>query len=192
MNKKVLIACSIFKEEIDFLLQKEGEELDIEIVWIDAGLHSDPVFLEKELSSALLKADDLGKNDVRLLFGWGCLPQMDSITAGKGNSMIAAKNCLSAFLGDDKARKLEQNNSMLMTPSWVRIWPANMKKFFGWNEVDFRMNLGRYDRILVLDSGLHPLTDDEILEFFDLVQVPVEFESLNLDHFHNILSKLLA
>jgi hypothetical protein len=53
------------------------------------------------------------------------------------------------------------------------------------------MNLGRYERILVLDAGLATLSDEEILEFFDLVQVPVEVESLNLDHFHDILMNLL-
>ena len=86
---------------------------------------------------------------------------------------------------------MEQNNTMLMTPTWVRVWPANMKRFFGWNEVDFRMNLGRYERILVLDSGVNSLTEDEVLEFFDLVQVPVEFMNLNLDHFDNMLNGLL-
>ena len=36
--------------------------------------------------------------------------------------------------------------------------------------------LGRYERILVLDAGIEPLTDEETLSFFDLVQVPVEIE----------------
>ena len=78
-----------------------------------------------------------------------------------------------------------------MTPSWVRVWPEAMKKYLGWSEVDFRMNLGRYERILILDAGLAPLSDEETLEFFDLVQVPVEIESLNLDHFHDVLMELL-
>lgn len=125
------------------------------------------------------------------MYGNGCLPQIKSIADSKGAHIIPTKNCLSAFLGEEKSIELEQNNTMLMTPTWVRVWPANMKRFFGWNEVDFRMNLGRYERILVLDSGVNSLTEDEVLEFFDLVQVPVEFMNLNLDHFDNMLNGLL-
>lgn len=188
---KILIACGIFKDEIKFLLERKRGLSDIEVIWLDAGLHSDLKLLESELSSAIDNAKTIGNGDVKILYGNGCLPQIKSIADSKGVHFISTKNCLSAFLGEEKSIELEQNNTMLMTPSWVRVWPANMKRFFGWNEVDFRMNLGRYERILVLDSGVNSLTEDEILEFFDLVQVPVEFMNLNLDHFDNILNWLL-
>jgi hypothetical protein len=188
---KILIACGIFKDEIKFLLERKRGLSDIEVIWLDAGLHSDLKLLESELSSAIDNAKTIGNGDVKILYGNGCLPQIKSIADSKGVHIIPTKNCLSAFLGEEKSIELEQNNTMLMTPSWVRVWPANMKRFFGWNEVDFRMNLGRYERILVLDSGVNSLTEDEILEFFDLVQVPVEFMNLNLDHFDNILNWLL-
>lgn len=188
---KILIACGIFKDEIKFLLERKRGLSDIEVIWLDAGLHSDLKLLESELSSAIDNAKTIGNGDVKILYGNGCLPRIKSIADSKGVHIISTKNCLSAFLGEEKSIELEQNNTMLMTPSWVRVWPANMKRFFGWNEVDFRMNLGRYERILVLDSGVNSLTEDEILEFFDLVQVPVEFMNLNLDHFDNILNLLL-
>jgi hypothetical protein len=53
------------------------------------------------------------------------------------------------------------------------------------------MNLGRYERILVLDAGIDPLRDEEILEFFDLAQVPVDVEALDLEHFQTVLKDLL-
>ena len=61
----------------------------------------------------------------------------------------------------------------------------------GWDEVDVRINLGRYDRILLLDSGIDPITNDEILMFFDLAQVPIDIEPLQLDHFKCILNEIL-
>ena len=93
---------------------------------------------------------------------------------------------------DDRASELENSNTMLMTPAWVRTWPDNMRRILGWNEVDFRMNLGRYDRILVLDSGIHPLSDEETLEFFELVQVPIELEAVNLGYFRTALRNVIA
>ena len=188
---KVLIACGIFKDEINFLLERKRGLAGFKVIWLDAGLHSDLKLLESELSSAIDIAKNIGKVDVKILYGNGCLPQIKSIADSKGAHIIPTKNCLSAFLGEEKSIELVQNNTMLMTPTWVRVWPANMKRFFGWNEVDFRMNLGRYERILVLDSGVNSLTEDEILEFFDLVQVPIEFMNLNLDHFDNMLNRLL-
>jgi hypothetical protein len=61
----------------------------------------------------------------------------------------------------------------------------------GWSEVDVRINLGRYERILVIDPGLEPLTDEETLVFFDLVQVPVEIKKIDLSVFRGLLAKLL-
>jgi hypothetical protein len=79
---------------------------------------------------------------------------------------------------------------MIMTPGWVRAWPSIMEAL-GWDGVDTRINLGRYDRILLLDAGVDPLSEEEILSFFDLVQVPIEVESLNLDHFKCTLAEVL-
>lgn len=190
-KNRVLIACKIFEEEINHVLQRERETFDVQMVWLDAGLHADIALLQNKLTSATDKAKEIGEDNVRVLYGQGCLPGIDSLAAQKGVPVASAKNCLEAFVGGDKLKDLENNHTMVMTPSWVRVWPKAMKEFLGWSEVDLRMNLGRYERILVLDAGLATLSDEEILEFFDLVQVPVEVESLNLDHFHDILIKLL-
>ena len=42
------------------------------------------------------------------------------------------------------------------------------------------MNLGRYERLVVLDAGLAPLTDEETLEAFDLTGVVIETERVDL------------
>lgn len=97
---------------------------------------------------------------------------------------------IEAFLGPHK-KDLEKNHTMIMTPGWVRAWPEIMKAL-GWDEVDVRMNLGRYERILLLDCGAHPLSDEEILWFFDLAQIPIEIEPLDLGHFKKMLKQLLV
>jgi hypothetical protein len=99
------------------------------------------------------------------------------------------RNCIEAFCGD-LAKELEANRTMVMTPGWVRAWPGIMNTL-GWNEVDVRINLGRYDRILLLEPGIDPLTEEEILRFFDLTQVPVDVQPLGLEHFRNVLAGAL-
>ncbi len=48
-----------------------------------------------------------------------------------------------------------------------------------------------YDKILLLDPGIDPLSDEEILMFFDLTQIPIKIEPLELNHFKCILDEFL-
>lgn len=78
------------------------------------------------------------------------------------------KNCIESCLGE-RIKELEKNRTMIMTPGWVRSWPVMMKAL-GWKEVDLRINLGRYDRILIIDHIIHPLTEEEVLNFIICVR----------------------
>jgi len=47
-----------------------------------------------------------------------------------------------------------------------------------------------FDKILVvmivfllIDTGINSLSEEEILAFYDLTQVPVEIQQIDLDHF---------
>ena len=102
---------------------------------------------------------------------------------------LSVRNCIEALLGN-RATELENQRAMIMTPGWVRAWPSIMKGL-GWDEVDVRVSLGRYERILLIDAGLDPLTDDEIIAFYDLTQVPIESEPLDLQHFKDVVHRLL-
>lgn len=192
MSGKVLVACKIFEDELNTVLQNHDAPLPVELVWVDAGLHSLLPRLEAELGAAIDRAQGKGSGEVKVLFGRGCLPAMDTLLRERGLAASPVNNCLAAFLGEDRLRELEQGDTMVMTPSWVRVWPDNMRRVMGWDEVDFRTNLGRYERILVIDPGINPLSEEEILEFFDLVQVPVEVENISLDYFGQVCQALFA
>ena len=43
----------------------------------------------------------------------------------------------------------------------------------------------------IVDAGIEPLSDEETLSFFDLVQVPVEITKIDLSIFRDLLSRLL-
>jgi len=65
---------------------------------------------------------------------------------------------------------------MVVTPAWsMTSWAGPIRIFAStWAAID---------RILILDTGLNPLTDDEILEVSALIQVHLNFETCDLDHF---------
>lgn len=183
---KIIIACKVFEDELQHVLQ-DGEA--VEIIWIDAALHADLPRMEQALSEALAAAPSTGR-EVGVFLGVGCHPDLVELAGKYGVTLSTVKNCLEAFLGG-RVKELEQNGTMLMTPGWVRAWPEIMASL-GWDATDVRINLGRYQRILLLEPGINPLDDEEILTFFDLVQVPVEVEPLDLQHFRRSLDMVLA
>ncbi|QCQ22276.1 DUF1638 domain-containing protein [Desulfoglaeba alkanexedens] len=181
---KTLVACRIFEDELQACL---GADHDVHIIWLDAALHADLDRLAAELRAAIDTAKASG-GPVQLLFGGGCHPDLTALAGNLGIIASPYKNCI-AWLVGDRIGELEKNRTMLMTPAWVRVWPAIMAAM-GWNEIDARMQLGRYDRILVLDVGLNSLTDEEIIAFFDLVQVPVEIQLIELTEFCDRLREI--
>jgi hypothetical protein len=182
---KVIIACKVFYDEMQQCLPADA---DAEIIWIDAALHADLDRLEQALTSAL-SAAGASATDVRMFLGVGCHPDMLKLAQEHGAGISPVKNCIEAFLGPEYQER-EKDGTMIMTPGWIRAWPGIMAAL-GWDAVDVRINLGRYNRILLLEPGINPLTDEEILAFFDLTQVPIELELLELQHFRRVLAELL-
>ena len=186
MIKKKISACQIFTDELPAVLPEEYR--DIYITWLDPGLHYNFDKLEIALKQALKDAATEGA-DARFLFGNGCHPDMCHIINSHCGKILGTKNCVEAFCheSDDE---LEQNRTMVITPGWIRFFPSMMAAA-GWDEVDIRQNFGLYDRFLLMDTGINPLSEEEILEFYDLTQVPVEIQQISLDHFRAKLIELL-
>jgi len=171
-----LVACRIFEDELAACL--EGRK-DVMIHWVEAALHADLNRLDEAMRRMVAAVSE--RDEPYLLFGAGCHPDLHRIAQESGAKTPPFRNCLE-WLAGAKARELERNRTMLMTPAWIRVWPQIMA-VMGWDAVDARIQLGRYDQILVLDAGLNSLSDEEILSFFDLVQVPVVVEPVDIRDF---------
>ncbi|MDR1084655.1 MAG: DUF1638 domain-containing protein [Deltaproteobacteria bacterium] len=190
--KRTLITCSIFEAELKHVLA--GSSCEVDIKWLPAGLHCDLDMLEKSLTE-LLEASKSEGRGLRLLIGSGCLPQMKELAKSYEIPVLSEKNCVESLLGPERLRALEQNKTMVITPSWIRkvfLAPDGVKRFLGWDNTDFRINFGRYDRLLVLEAGLEPLSDEETLEFFEIAEVPIETEEIDLNHFKEVMNRFLA
>lgn len=188
-DKLILIGCSIFQEEIEHILKQKCPQLTID--WQEVGLHDNIERLEETLDSRLEAARQSGAK-VGFLYGWACLPEMKKFAQSRDVKYLGAKNCLAALVGDEKLKELEQNRTLVASPGWVRkMWLGRAGTATGWTADDFRMQFGRYDRILVLDPGLQPLSDEEIITCFDLVQVPIETQACDLDYFKTLVKALI-
>jgi hypothetical protein len=190
---RTLIACNVFQDEMEYVLSR-NQDYDVETIWIRAGLHSDLDLMEKSLQEAFQKMPQ-NCSELRLMIGRGCLPHMPELAAAHDIPLLSTKNCIGALVGEDRLVELEKDKTMVITPAWIRkTWFAEdgMRALLGWDDTDFRINFGRYDRILVLDAGLCPLTDEETLEAFEVIQVPIESEPFALDHFEEVFLNFMA
>jgi hypothetical protein len=145
-----------------------------------------------ELAKAVKKARADG-GAISFLVGRECRAHrpIGELAAACGGQLPDGHNCLEIILGRDRVRKLRENRTTLMTPAWIKMITNSIADGH-WTVEDARLNLGRYDRILLLDPGLEPIADHLLLEFFDLTQVPIEILPVRLDHFKKVIAKLLA
>jgi hypothetical protein len=186
-NSGVLIACGIFRRELESVLSAEKR---MTVHWLDAALHADAGRMKAAFEQTIAEVMARPTDRIRFLFGSGCHPDIGRIAEICGGRIPPVKNCLQAIIGPEKTRDLEANRTMVVTPAWIDAWPAIMNGL-GWDAVDVRINLGRYDRILLLDAGLAPISDEAILSFYDLVQVPIEIEPIDLQYFETLVNHLL-
>lgn len=181
-SSTTIVACEVLVPELQAALAPWPL---VQVVSLPAALHTDMNRLERELDHLLadLSREDCG--DLHIVYGKACLPSLDQVVQKYGAVSIEAGNCLDAFLGPLK-KEAEAENAFVLTPGWIRAWPAIMKAM-GWDEVDSRINLGRYDKAVLFDAGIQPLTEEEILWFFDVTDLYVEIRPLDLNFFQNLL-----
>ena len=185
-----LVGCGIFQEETESVLA--GLDPPPAFIWQPVGLHDNLEILEATLGQALAEARAEGGPPPGLLFGFGCLPEMRAFAAAQGAALLPTRNCLTALAGEEGLKDLEKDRTLVASPGWVRkMWLARAGTAGGWQADDYRQNFGRYDRVVVLDPGLTPLTDEEIITCYDLIQVPLEVQPLDLGYFRRLLEDFL-
>ncbi len=184
-----LIACPIFRQELEHVLAEL--QIDLPIDYMHYTIHNNPLKMEEQLQAGVEKAARQGA-DVRFLVGRHCKGKrdMDQVVEGCGGKIPQARNCIDMLIGDTLVQKLQKNRTSLMTPAWIRMINRSIQEG-QWTVTDARMNLGWYNRILILDTGVAPLSDEQIMEFYDLTQVEIDILPVDLIYFKKLLLDLL-
>lgn len=190
MKKHHLIACPIFAKELAAVLPEIAAEPTVQMM--DYRVHNSAKIMEQELARCIETAEAEGAA-ISLLVGQECQAQhpLRQIAESCGALLPVGHNCLEIILSREKARALADKRTTIMTPAWIDMINNSISDGF-WTVEDARINLGHYDRIILLDSGLVVLDDEMIMEFFELTQVPIEIMPVSLDHFKKVVCKLLA
>lgn len=184
-----LISCPIFQKELESVLQ----ELDLAptIKYMHYTIHNNPLMMEEQLVEKIADAK-LTKENVRFLVGKHCKGKrnISEVVESCNGKIPQARNCIDMLIGSELTKELQKNRTSLMTPAWIRM--INQSIADGeWSVTDARVNLGWYNKILILDTGVEPLDDEQIMEFYDLTQVEIDILPVDLKHFKALLQELL-
>jgi hypothetical protein len=184
------ISCGIFQFELEKVLPEIKAELggDIQVDYLKPGLdvHVD------ELEKAVIEKIDSHPNDKNmLLYGSMCHTEWKRITEKNGAIYPKPANCAEMLLSPEKKKEIDATgNIYYLTMGGLKLWKEIYRESHGWDDVDARQNFGFSDKIIVLDTGIFEISEEDLFEFFEYTQVPIEVMKISLDHFKGIIKDL--
>lgn len=185
--KKTFIGCSMLQDEINKIISEIG--LQNNILYIDAALHVNLDQLEDALTEKLNHVSE--KAQPIILVGNKCHPNIVPLTDKYQGKIVNSSNCIELLLGDKMSDLDQEAKTFYITSGWLARWRDIFVKGLGWDSIDARQNFGRYDRIILIDTGFDKISDEELLEFFEYTQVPIEIYTTTLENLKsNILNAL--
>lgn len=188
-----IVACGIFQLELERVLEEIKAEWasadEFKVTYTAPALHVDYTKLKDGITEAL---DKVTEEKVVLFFGSMCHPEISDFTEKYHVIKLQPRNCIELILGKERQEELENSVKVFyLTQGWLQNWREIFKQGQGWDEIDARQNFGFYDKILLLDTGVSEFNDEDILEFFEYTQVPIEIESIDLTVFKKSVAETL-
>jgi hypothetical protein len=152
---------------------------DIKVDFLSPGLHIDPNRMETEVIKNL---ESKKGTKILLLYGSMCHTKLVSIAKDYNAAVLTEKNCVELLLGPEKKKAIDDSgNVFYLTAGWLQYWRDMFQD---------RTAITPCDKMVMLDTGENLISDEEMLEFYDFMQVPVETIEISLDHFKNKLTNL--
>ncbi|MEJ2126122.1 MAG: DUF1638 domain-containing protein [Candidatus Bathyarchaeota archaeon] len=186
-TRPLLLSCGILRAEIEKLVKEK--QLDVDVVFLDAGLHAVYSELEKAVITAIEKHSKDAKRGIVVVYGDMCHPRLKKIVKNCDNAVkVDAINCIDClFGGHQKILKADPKYShFYLSPGWM---PSNLKKtknfkeIFDWSIEDIKEQFTELDGLIIVDSlgNLDELKSD-IAEFSSNSGLEVkEQKSVGLD-----------
>jgi hypothetical protein len=183
MSKYALLACGVFKKEIERI---GCLGYDCKVKLLDPGLHVDFDQLLAALSSAL---DEARASDGTVVAFGACHPQMNEILSSYNAVLLNCQNCVDALIPRAEVeRRASCGLYFYLSPGWIECW-RDIFRLLGWGMEEARMALGGFRGAVFLDTlGNAGDYEMDILEFFDYTLLLVEVVPAGLDHFRSLLS----
>ena len=193
-QKPCLIACGIFRPELNQIIK--DERLNVDIEYLNPGLHNDPKELEATLKKAIENHQNPENNRIILIYGDICLgfqDEMKALTHQYGAVKINALNCIDCLLGG-KGKLLDidpKHEYFFLNPAWIKLefGGRDMKKDVAGAHEEFSVLSGLF--LLDTMGNLDDYTE-EIEEIKDFTNLPVvERIDIGLEDFRKVILKAI-
>jgi hypothetical protein len=163
-----------------------GYKVDVDFLAPALDVNAD--LLEKSVSE---KFAALADKKTALLYGNMCHTEWPRITEKSGAVYPKAANCAEILLSPEKKKEFDaKENVYFLTMGGLKDWKDIYHQGHGWDAADARVNFGYFEKIVVLDTGIFEISDEDLFEFFEFTQTPVEVMKISLDHLKSTLLAL--
>jgi hypothetical protein len=155
-SRPLLISCGILRKEIEKLIKQN--KIDVEPLFLDAGLHVVYAELEKAITDALEKTKDHAENGIIVVYGDMCHPRLKKVVRRYRNTIkVDALNCIDCLLGGHKNLLLADPkcSHFYLSSGWM---PSNLKKnkyfneIFNWNMEGVKQQFQHLNGLIIIDS----------------------------------------
>ncbi|OFX56909.1 MAG: hypothetical protein A2066_21295 [Bacteroidetes bacterium GWB2_41_8] len=173
------IACSIFKNEIEFLIEKG--KLNTHFIYVDSELHMEPQKLNQVLEK-LIRPD--------CLFCYGdCHSRMIQQENSGLIERVNGLNCVEIFLGKETYRELRREGAFFLLPEWTLKWERIFKELLGFHSQELAAQFMNemHKKLIYVNTGVHEIpvkTLDDISKYFSM---PVDVIEIDLIHLENAI-----
>jgi hypothetical protein len=161
---KILLACSTIRDEVNKSIEVTGFSHPVR--WVDSGLHNNTENLRIRLQKELDSISETGEAE-EVLLGFGfCGNAIAGLTI-KGFSLVIPRvdDCITLVLGSRKRRReiSSEAGTYFITRGWLdyerNIWEEYRRTVAKYGKTQanmvFRMMLGSYKRLGVVDTGAY-------------------------------------
>ena len=178
-EKKVVLACSIFRREIEYL--KEKGRLTADVRYISSMMHMYPEKLATAMDAAIEGIEQDGKKIV-LLYG-ECHNRMNDYLARPDIQQVKGCNCVEIFLGKERYKSFLKAGAFFLMPEWTLRWKDVFQKELGLKgEIGKEFMRDMHTFFLYVDTGLVPVPSRTLDEISHTLGLP--WKSIRIDMTH--------
>jgi hypothetical protein len=184
-----LVGCSILHKEVDFLIKKNG--WNIETHFLVSSLHNYLNKLGIELNAALDSEERRGYQSI--VFYGACHPRMEDILTQHCTVRTEGQNCIVMLLGYERFMEELGKGAYFLLEDWALTWEPMITEAFGKNVAVVREIFHSSHKYMVAvrtpTSTDFTSAAEAAARFVDL---PLVWADASLDHLESILADAIA
>lgn len=184
----VILACSIFKRDLEELVQVGLLQLPVQT--IDSMYHMEPEKLHQELLKKIVILRETYDN-ILLIYG-DCHAYMHDAYKDMNVHRVQGNNCCEIMLGHDCYKELKKEGAFIVFNEWASQWEHVFKTKLGFNDKIAPIFMGEaHTYILYLDTGLVEVPQKEIEEMSKFFNLPCREKTITLKFLYTSITNAL-